>query len=98
MASDVYFVDRKRWAWALSPLWICMPLLGMWLASTTGVGAWNWLTLGVWYLVLPITDSAIGSDRNNPPESEIARLDQDRYYRVLTYLAVPVHYAIFLVA
>lgn len=92
------YVDRKRWAWALSPVWICMPLIGIALASATGAGAWNWLTLAIWYLVLPVVDLVIGSDKNNPPESAIARLDQDPYYRILTYIAVPVHYAVFVAA
>jgi len=101
MTSQVapdHYVDRKRWAWALSPIWICMPLMGMGLASATGVGAWNWLTLAFWYLVLPISDFVVGSDPNNPPESAIERLDQDSYYRILTYITVPMHYVIFIAA
>ena len=96
-AQDDY-VDRKRWAWALSPVWICMPLLGIALASATGVGAWNWLTLVFWYVILPLADLAIGSDANNPPESAIARLDRQVYYRILTYATVPVHYVILIAA
>ena len=94
IASDVTpdtYVDRKRWAWALSPVWICMPLMGIALASATGVGAWNWLTLGFWYLVLPASDFLVGSDPNNPPEGALERLDQDSYYRILTYITVLVH-------
>jgi alkane 1-monooxygenase len=97
VASDRY-VDRKRWAWALSPIWICMPLMGIGLASITGAGAWNWLTLVVWYAVLPLADLAIGSDANNPPESAVERLDRDPYYRILTYITVPVHYVILVTA
>src|ERR1043165_5612396 len=32
-----HYVDRKRWAWALSPIWICMPLqaaFGWWQLTT----------------------------------------------------------------
>jgi len=97
VAPDRY-VDRKRWAWALSPIWICMPLMGIGLALITGAGAWNWLTLAVWYVGLPLADLAIGSDANNPPESAVERLDRDRYYRILTYITVPVHYAIVVIA
>src|SRR5215467_4430001 len=92
------YVDRKRWAWALSPIWICLPLISIALASTTGVGAWNWLTLAFWYLVLPVVDVAIGSDPNNPPESAVEQLERDRYYRVLTYIAVPMHYIVLVTA
>ena len=61
------YVDRKRWAWALSPIWLCLPLGGMALASATGIAAWNWLTLAFWYLVLPIADYAIGSEAVSRP-------------------------------
>jgi alkane 1-monooxygenase len=93
-----HYVDHKRWAWSLSPIWICAPLLGLGLALATGAGAWNWLTLVIWYIGLPITDAVVGADLNNPPESAVARLDQDRYYRILTYITVPVHYAILITA
>jgi alkane 1-monooxygenase len=99
ITSDVdHYVDHKRWAWALSPIWICMPLMGMALASITGAGAWNWLTLVVWYIVLPVVDLAIGSDANNPPEAAVERLERDLYYRILTYITVPVHYVILITA
>ena len=97
-AAVAHYVDRKRWAWALSPIWICMPLMSMVLASVTGIGAWHWLTLVVWYVGLPLADLAIGSDANNPPEAAVERLDAERYYRVLTYITVPVHYVIVITA
>lgn len=96
-ARDRY-VDRKRWAWALSPLWLWLPIAGVAIASTTGVGAWNWLTLAIWYIGLPIADFLVGSDPHNPPDAAIERLDNDPYYRILTYLTVPMHYAILVVA
>lgn len=75
-----------------------MPLMGIGLALATGVGTWNWLTLVVWYLVLPVADFIVGTDANNPPDSAIEQLDQDSYYRILTYIAVLVHYVVFIVA
>jgi alkane 1-monooxygenase len=91
-------VDRKRWAWALSPVWIWLPLIGIALASATGHGAWNWLMLAVWYVGLPLCDAVIGSDPHNPPEPVLEQLEHDRYYRILTYVAVPMHYAVLIVA
>jgi hypothetical protein len=32
------YVDRKRWAWALSPIWLCLPLMGIGLAQATASG------------------------------------------------------------
>jgi alkane 1-monooxygenase len=97
-STSTPYVDRKSWAWALSPIWICMPLLSIGLAAVTGVGAWSWLTLAFWYVALPVADFVGGEDTNNPPESALEQLNQTSYYRILTYITVPVHYVIFLVA
>jgi alkane 1-monooxygenase len=47
---------------------------------------------------LPIIDYLVGADANNPPESAVADLERDRYYRILTYITVPVHYVILIAA
>ena len=34
----------------------------------------------------------LGEDQNNPPEEVVVQLDLDFYYRLLTYLVVPLHF------
>jgi len=93
------YVDKKRYLWLLSLLWPSAPIIGIYIASVTGWIAFYWLTLVVWFGVIPLLDSVLGSDKNNPPESAVERLDADIYYRVLTFLTVPMHYvALFAVA
>ena len=92
------YIDRKRAWWLLSPIWICLPLFGIALAMATGQAAFQWLTLAVWYLALPTLDFLLGSDTNNPPESVVERLEEDSYYRILTWITVPVHYVILIAA
>jgi len=87
------YVDRKRHLWILSVLWPATPLIGLFLASQTGWSIWYGLVLILWYGAVPLIDAMFGEDFSNPPESAVARLEQDRYYRVLTYLTVPIHYA-----
>jgi alkane 1-monooxygenase len=38
-------------------------------------------------------DWILGEDKNNPPEEVVIQLDRDRYYRLLTYAVVPLHFA-----
>jgi alkane 1-monooxygenase len=64
----------------------------------TGWGVFYAFTLVVWYGVIPALDVLFGNDPNNPPEAAVARLEADRYYRILTYLTVPVHYASLIVS
>ena len=88
----IHYVDRKRWLWSLSVLYPLQPLLGMWLHAETGNQAWLLLPLFLGYVVAPIADWVLGEDENNPPEEVVLPLDRDRYYRLLTYAAVPLHF------
>tara|TARA_R110002095_G_scaffold215987_2_gene211691 strand:- start:358 stop:864 length:507 start_codon:yes stop_codon:yes gene_type:complete len=87
------YVDKKRYFWILSVFWPATPLIGLYLVSVTGWSIWYGTVLILWYLAVPLLDAMFGEDFSNPPESAVADLEKDRYYRVLTYLTVPMHYA-----
>ena len=89
----IYYIDRKRWLWTLSVLYPIQPFVGMWLHATTGQPGWLLLPLFTGYVVAPLLDWLVGEDENNPPEAVVPQLEKDRFYRVLTYLVVPLHYA-----
>lgn len=88
----IHYVDRKRWLWFLSVAYPLQPFIAIWLHFKTGNEHWFLLPLFVNYVVAPILDWAIGEDRNNPPEEVVMQLDQDVYYRRLTYIVVPLHF------
>ena len=88
----IYYVDRKRWFWLLSVVYPLQPFIGMWLHARTGEQGWLLLPLALNYVLAPIIDWIIGEDSNNPPEEVVLQLDRDPYYRVLTYLVVPLHF------
>ncbi|TGK14109.1 alkane 1-monooxygenase [Leptospira fletcheri] len=58
-----------------------MTVVGYWLG-----GGWNFLTFGVVFGALPILDVTIGSDPSNPDEAEVPALQQESYYRWITYV------------
>ena len=93
----VHYVDRKRWLWLLSVIHPLQPLLFLWLHAHSGNDAWLILPFILNYGLAPVIDWAIGEDRNNPPEEIILQLDQDHYYRRLTYIIVPLHFLSFIV-
>ena len=86
------YVDRKRWLWLASVLYPLQPFAGIWLHAETGNEWWLVLPLALNYFIAPILDWIVGEDRNNPPEEVVMQLDQDRYYRWLTWIVVPLHY------
>jgi len=44
------------------------------------------------FLLLPLLDLVVGTDRASPPGDAVPLLEQDRYYRWCTYLYLPLQY------
>lgn len=57
-----------------------------------------WVPLLFYYGAIPLLDIAIGEDRSNPPEAIVPQLEDDRYYRYITYALVPILWALYLFA
>ena len=90
--------DPKRYAWLLGLLVPLLPFMAFGLVEATGLGVFWWWG-PIWLFVLmPILDTAIGKDSANPPDSVLAWLEQDRYYRWCTYAFLPIQYASLLLA
>ena len=95
MSADgqlVTYTDRRRWLWSLSLFWPTMPVISCLMAANSGQVAWFWGTLVVWYGLVPIIDHLLPTDSSNPPAEVVPQLEADHYYRLLTYLTVPIHY------
>ena len=88
----IEYLDRKRAWWTLSVVYPLLPLLGLAAHAATDNQIALGLPLLISYGLMPILDFLIGEDENNPPEQVVAALDQDRYYRLLTWAAVPLHF------
>ena len=81
--------DRKRYLWLLGTVVPLFLFLGWGLVNVTGLGLFWWIGPMVIYLVIPALDVVIGSDPTNPPDDVVAWLEQDRYYRWITYAFLP---------
>jgi alkane 1-monooxygenase len=98
VAVDTEWTDPKRYLWLIG---LVVPLLGfaaIGLHAATGWGGWLWLGPIVVLVVVPAIDLVAGLDRTNPPEEMVEALENDRYYRWITYLYLPAQYAGFAVA
>ncbi|MEV7568554.1 alkane 1-monooxygenase [Streptomyces tanashiensis] len=85
--------DPKRLLWLLGLLIPSFPFLSWGLVAATGLRVFWWTGILVLYVIFPVVDHLIGKDSANPPDSAIAHLEQDRYYRWCTYLYLPLQYA-----
>lgn len=88
----VEYRDRKRWWWLLSVAYPLLPFAGMALHASTGAQIALGLPLLVSYGLMPLLDYLLGEDEDNPPEAVVPQLEQDRYYRWLTWITVPLHF------
>ncbi|KVO55794.1 alkane 1-monooxygenase [Burkholderia stagnalis] len=93
--SAASWSDGKRYLWLLGVLTITLPILSAQLALSTGLHVFWWFGPLFAFGVIPILDTLIGDDRDNPPEYVVPRLERDRYYRVIVYLATLVEYVAF---
>ena len=96
--EQIEYVDRKRWFWTLSLAYALLPFVGIVLHAITGNEWWFGLPLLLTYVAGPVLDWILGEDENNPPQEVISQLEQDRYYRRLTFIGVPLHFLSFLAA
>jgi len=90
--GQIKYIDKKRWFWTLSLPYALLPFAGIIPHALTGNEWWFGLPLLLTYVAGPTLDWILGEDRNNPPQEIISQLEQDHYYRRLTYVCVPLHF------
>ena len=93
--------DKKRymWLWGLfAPtglFTIGLPLI--WALNQLGWHALAqvpvWLGPALVYVIIPLADLLFGPDGDNPPDEVMEYLENDKYYRYLTYAYLPFQYA-----
>ncbi len=87
----IEFHDAKRYLWILSVFLPLVPLLGASLYFQTGAQWLLMFPIVFAYVLIPLLDWMLGSDTNNPPEELVPQLEEDRYYRLLTWITTPLH-------
>jgi len=90
--------DPKRYFWIASGI---VPLIPIIIFPLWGATHWT----PIWYfgpvfvfVIIPILDLLLGLDPNNAPDEILAMLENDRFYRWVTYLFIPLQIVGFLVA
>jgi alkane 1-monooxygenase len=84
--------DRKRYLWLLGTVVPLFMFVGWGLVNLTGLGLFWWIGPMFVYVLIPLLDIVIGDDASNAPEDVVAWLEQDRYYRWITYLFLPLQF------
>ncbi|MBT8139582.1 MAG: alkane 1-monooxygenase [Gammaproteobacteria bacterium] len=78
--------------WMLSPVMPLLPVAAIALYLWSGSVWLLALPLLMGYLILPIVDLLVGEDHSNVDSAKLDQLQEDPYFRYLTYLAIPSHF------
>ena len=87
------WTDGKRYAWLLGLVVPLLPFLAWGGVELSGLGLFWFFGPILVFVVFPLLDAIVGMDAENPPDSIIKWLEQDRYYRWCTDVFIPVQYA-----
>jgi alkane 1-monooxygenase len=84
--------DGKRYLWIMGAIMPLVPFAAWGLVAATGLDVFWWFGPVFVFGIIPLVDLLTGLDRNNPPDEVIERLENDRYYRWVTYAFIPMQY------
>jgi alkane 1-monooxygenase len=84
--------DGKYFMWPAALVVPLLPYVAFGVVRQTGLGLFWWMTPGLVFVLIPILDVYIGDDGGNPPASMMQRLQDDWWYRLLTFLYIPLQY------
>ena len=90
--STAKWKDKKRYLWLFGLVVPSLAFLGFGMYVVTGWSAWLWLGPIIILIVVPAIDLTVGLDRTNPPDDMIEALENDKYYRWITFIFLPIQY------
>lgn len=91
-SATARYIDGRRVGWLLSTVLVLLPFVGIGLREIFGSDLLLFAPTVVIYGVVPLLDWLIGEDVNNPDESDVPALEDDRYYRWIVFLSLPLMY------
>ncbi|OBC15062.1 alkane 1-monooxygenase [Mycobacterium sp. 852013-50091_SCH5140682] len=84
--------DPKRYLWLLGATVPCLVTVSWLAVKLTGFGGFWWLGPILTFVLIPLLDYVVGTDRSTAPDDVYIDLDSDRWYRWATYLYLPNQY------
>ena len=85
------YKDNKKWLWLLSVLYPTVGIPGLWMHYQTQNSLWLLYPFVITYVFTPFLDMYFGEDNSNHPDEVQSSLEKTPYYKILTFIAVPIH-------
>jgi alkane 1-monooxygenase len=92
LITTAHWRDPKRHLWLFGLIAPTVFLFSWVGAYLTGWGIFWWSGPILTFGIIPVLDYLVGPDSENPPDSALAQLEDDRFYRWATYLYLPIQY------
>ena len=96
--STARWRDRKRYLWLIGLIVPSFAFIAIGGYELTGWGVFLWVGPIIVLGVVPAIDFCIGFDPTNPPDDVIEELENDKYYRYITFAFLPIQYAGFILS
>lgn len=90
--------EPKRYLWLLSVVYPLFPVYAVALHAATGQGFWLLMPLLLTFGLIPLFDAVLGQDPSTPSPESLPALNDDRFFRRLTWLTAPLHVLTLLVS
>ncbi|HEY1118181.1 MAG TPA: hypothetical protein VGE43_10785, partial [Acidimicrobiales bacterium] len=90
--------DKKRYLWLIGLVVPSLAFIAFGAYAATGLGVFLWIGPIVILGIVPAIDLVAGLDRSNPPDDAIEALENDKYYRWITYFFLPIQFLGFFAA
>lgn len=90
--------DRKRYLWLIGLIVPSFAFVAIGGYELTGWSAFLWTGPIVVLVLVPTIDFLTGFDPTNPPDDVIEELENDKYYRYITFAFLPIQYAGFILS
>ena len=92
------YKDKMRWLWILSVIFPTISIPGIFLHHQTGNGIFLFYPFVVTYLITPFLDLIVGEYNENHPREFKEELGQKFFYKLLTFIVVPIHVVVFFIS
>ena len=94
--QKIEWTDKKRYLWIMGAVIPLIPMMIWGLVAATEWHVWWYFGPFFVFVLIPLFDLVAGLDPNNPPDELIEALEEDRYYRWVTFAFIPLQIAGFL--
>ena len=84
-------VGAKRYLWLASVVYPLFPVYAVVMHALTGQAFWLGMPLLLTFGLVPLLDGWLGQDPSNPSEQSLPTLNEDPFFRRLTWLTAPLH-------